>query len=231
MLNHDNQDDLEAVGKHYNARNMIMVRQMTRDAILEIAQQIKPGMIEEEALELAKDVLAERDMLRGWHGVFVRFGRNTTKTFGAPSESGVVLGKDDIFFIDIGPTWKEWEGDGGQTFVTGRDEEKARCAKDSRTIFHEVRQHWLTTEASGKELYQLATKASERRGWVLNMDLDGHRLSDFPHAAIYGGAMADIEFTPSSHLWVLEIHIRNAENTFGAFFEDMLLGDEHFVEC
>jgi hypothetical protein len=39
-------------------------------------------------------------------------------------------GEDDIFFIDIGPTWQEWEGDGGQTFVTGEDSEKARCAAD-----------------------------------------------------------------------------------------------------
>jgi hypothetical protein len=40
--------------------------------------------------------------------------------------------------------------------------------------------------------------------------------------------MSDIEFSPSSQLWVLGIHIRNQQNTFGAFFEDMLLEDEYF---
>lgn len=228
MLNLADRDALEAVGQHYDVSTMMNVRQMTRDAILDIARQIKPGMVEEDALELAKDVLAEREMLKGWHGVFVRFGSNTTKTFGAPSEPGRVLGQDDIFFIDIGPTWQEWEGDGGQTFVTGTDAEKARCAADSEAIFHEVRRHWLATGASGKALYQFAVDASARRGWVLNLDLNGHRLSDFPHSAVYGGAMADIEFTPSRHLWVLEIHIRNPANTFGAFFEDMLLEDDYF---
>ncbi|MGN5477781.1 hypothetical protein ACTMU2_15105 [Cupriavidus basilensis] len=63
--------------------------------------------------------------------VYVRFGTNTTKTFGAASEPGVVLGEDDIFPIDIGPTWKEWEGDGGDTFLTGTDPLKAKCASDA----------------------------------------------------------------------------------------------------
>jgi Xaa-Pro aminopeptidase len=228
MLNLADRDALEAVGQHYNVSTMMKVRQMTRNAILDIASQIEPGMVEEDALELAKDVLAQREMLKGWHGVFVRFGRNTTKTFGAPSQPGMVLGEDDIFFIDIGPTWQEWEGDGGQTFVAGEDSEKARCAADSIAIFHEVRSHWLKTGATGKALYQFAVDATERRGWLLNLDLNGHRLSDFPHSAVYGGAMSDIEFSPSSQLWVLEIHIRNQENTFGAFFEDMLLEDEYF---
>jgi hypothetical protein len=61
------------------------------------------------------------------------------------------------------------------------------------------------------------------------MDLSGHRLSDFPHAAIYDGPMAEVGFTPSPLLWVLEIHIRNHERTFGAFYEDMLLDDSYFA--
>jgi hypothetical protein len=61
------------------------------------------------------------------------------------------------------------------------------------------------------------------------MDLSGHRLADFPHAAGYEGPMADIEFKPSRQLWVLEIHIRNVEHSFGAFFEDMLLEDRFFA--
>jgi Xaa-Pro aminopeptidase len=222
------QQNLEAVGRHYDADKMMDVRQMTRDAIRQIARAVKPGMVEEDAVEMAKDMLASLGMLRGWHDVYVRFGFNTTKTFGEASDPGVVLGEDDIFLIDIGPTWKEWEGDGGDTFVTGNDLEKARCASDARDIFHEVRKHWLNTNDSGKMLYQVAIAAAERRGWVLNMDLSGHRLADFPHVAIYEGPMADVEFKPSRQLWVLEIHIRNVEHSYGAFFEDMLLEDDFF---
>ncbi|MGE6919311.1 M24 family metallopeptidase [Achromobacter kerstersii] len=224
-----NQEALEAVGSHFSSEKMMQVRQLTREAIQQIAQAMKPGMVEEDAVEFAKDLLAEKGMLRGWHDVYVRFGTNTTKTFGAASEPGVVLGEDDIFLIDIGPIWKDWEGDGGDTFLTGTDPMKAKCASDAREIFHEVRGHWRDTGATGKELYAIAIEAAQRRGWELNMDLSGHRLADFPHAAVYEGPMADVDFTPSRQLWVLEIHIRNREGTYGAFFEDMLLEDAHFA--
>lgn len=220
--------EFEAVGANYDPEKMMVVRQMTREVIHQIARSVKPGMVEEDAVEMAKDLLAEKGMLRGWHDVYVRFGTNTTKTFGAASDPGIVLGEADIFLIDIGPTWKDWEGDGGDTFVTGANVEMTRCSKDAKDIFHEVRKHWLETGATGKALYEFAVAAADARGWVLNMDLSGHRIADFPHAAVYEGPMADVEFSPSRQLWVLEIHIRNKDQTFGGFYEDMLLEDEHF---
>ena len=81
---------------------------------------------------------------------------------------------------------------------------------------------------SGKALYDFAIEEAKAMGWELNMDLSGHRISDFPHEAIYDGPMADVDFKPSALLWVLEIHIRHPEGLYGAFFEDMLLGDEYF---
>lgn len=222
------QAELEAVGPHFDTEKMMFVRALTREAIQQIAAAVRPGMVEEDAVDMAKDLLADKGMLRGWHDVYVRFGRNTTKTFGAPSEPGVVLGDDDIFLIDIGPTWQQWEGDGGDTFTTGSNAELARCARDARDIFHETRRHWLATQASGRALYAFAVAAAEQRGWTLNLDLSGHRIADFPHAAIHQGPLAEVEFTPARQLWVLEIHIRNAAGTFGAFYEDMLLEDAYF---
>jgi Xaa-Pro aminopeptidase len=220
---------LEAVGAKFNEEQMFFVRQRTRNAIHEIASRVKPGMVEEDAVEMAKDLLADLGMLKGWHEVYVRFGTNTTKTFGAPSDPGIVLGKDDIFLIDIGPVWEQWEGDGGDTFVTGSDPEMARCAEDARTLFHLVRKKWEQESATGKVLYDYATDAASQLGWKLNLDLSGHRLSDFPHAAIYDGPMATLDFTPSPLRWVLEIHIRHPTKPFGAFYEDMLLDDSYFA--
>lgn len=219
---------LEQVGSTFDQAQMLAVRKLTRDAIHRIAAHAKPGMVEEDAVEFAKDVLAEAGMVRGWHDVYVRFGSNTTKTFGEASDPGVVLGKDDIFLIDIGPVWKNWEGDGGDTFVTGSDSEKKRCADDAKTIFHAVRQYWLKQGATGKALYDFAIEQAEQRGWKLNMDLSGHRLGDFPHAAVYEGPLADLDFQPSRLLWVLEIHIRHPSQSYGAFYEDMLLEDSFF---
>ncbi|MEJ1962848.1 MAG: M24 family metallopeptidase [Gammaproteobacteria bacterium] len=222
------QSILEKVGTAFSPDVMLAVRDATRAAIHQIAARVEPGMVEEDAIEMAKKTLASRGMLRGWHDVYVRFGSNTTKTFGAASDPGVVLGQNDVFFIDIGPVWEKWEGDGGDTFVTGTDDEMARCAKDARALFHIVRAKWKETGATGKQLYDFAESQARALGWELNLDLSGHRLSDFPHAAIYDGPMATVPFRPSPLVWVLEIHIRHPQRRFGGFFEDMLLDDAHF---
>ncbi|MGD0958587.1 MAG: M24 family metallopeptidase [Methylomonas sp.] len=223
-----NKEELEKIGAAYDAEQMLNVRKMTRDIIHRIADTVKPGMVEEDAVEMAKDMLAEAGMLQGWHDVFLRFGPNTIKTFGAPSEPGVVLGDDDIFLIDIGPVWKDWEGDGGDTFVTGANGEMRKCAEDARDIFHLTRKFWSKHRATGMELYNYADRLAQQRGWELNMDLSGHRIGDFPHASVYEGPLADVEFNPAERLWVLEIHIRHPSKAIGAFFEDMLLEDSFF---
>jgi hypothetical protein len=219
---------LEGVGASFVRDKMLFVRDRTRNAIHTIANRVKPGMVEEDAVEMGRDVLASLDMLQGWHNVFVRFGRNTLKTFGAHSDPGVALRDNDIFFIDIGPVWKEWEGDGGETFTVGSDQNMKAAAVDVKKLFHVVRHTWESTGMSGKALYEFATEEARRMGWELNLDLSGHRLSDFPHAAVYDGPLADIDFKPSPLLWVLEMHIRHPERGFGAFYEDMLLDDSYF---
>ena len=219
----------EKVGPAFATETMLAVRTMTRNAIHEIAARCRPGMVEEDAVEMARDILAGHGMLQGWHDAYVRFGTNTTKTFGAPSDPGVVLGRDDIFLIDIGPVFDQWEGDGGDTFVTGTNPAYAKCARDARTLFHVVRKKWEKENATGKALYDFATGEAAKLGWELNLDLSGHRISDFPHAALYDGPMNTLDFTPSALLWVLEIHIRDPQMKFGAFFEDMLLADRYFT--
>jgi Xaa-Pro aminopeptidase len=215
----------EAVGAHYDVEMMLVARGKTRQAMRDIAAAVKPGMLEEEALEIARRTLKEAGLLRGWHGIHVRFGSNTLKPFGAPSEPGVALRDDDIFFIDIGPVWEKWEGDAGDTYVVGDDPDMQRAAKDVRALFHDVRAKWRNEGATGEALYQFAEKRAEEMGWKLNLDMNGHRLSDFPHAAIHKGALAAAPFAPSASLWVLEIQIRHPTRPFSAFYEDLLLED------
>ena len=222
--------DLEKTGAAFTSEKMLAVRDVTRAAIHEIAARCKPGMVEEDAVDMAKDILASHGMVQGWHDVYVRFGTNTTKTFGAPSDPGIVLGTDDLFLIDIGPVWQEWEGDGGDTFTVGDNPDMARCARDAKTLFHTVRRKWEQDKSSGKVLYDFAAAEARKLGWELNLDLSGHRLADFPHAAIYDGPMMDVDFTPSPLLWVLEIHIRHPSAGYGAFYEDMLLDDSYFPD-
>ena len=209
-------------------QQLLAQRTRTQEAITAIAAAIQPGMLEEEAVALANRLLAERNMRRGWHKVNLRFGVNTTLHFHSASQPGVELGDNDIFFIDIGPVFERWEGDGGDTFIVGQDAERARCATDARRVFHAARRRWLADGLSGQALYDFAAAEAARLGWVLNLDMNGHRIGDFPHAAIFKGSLAEIDFAPTAGLWVLEIQIRHPSEPFGAFFEDILLDDSHF---
>ncbi|MBS0419758.1 MAG: aminopeptidase P family protein [Proteobacteria bacterium] len=213
----------EAVGQHYELAMMLEARRRTRQAIERIAAGIAPGMLEEAAMDHARQVLKEAQMVRGWHGIHVRFGLNTLKPFGVPSEPGVVLQQNDIFFIDIGPVWQKWEGDGGETFVVGNDPQMHQAKRAVREVFDRVRAKWLSDRVSGQELYRYAEAQARSLGWELNLHMSGHRLADFPHAALHKGSLADAPFSPSNALWVLEIQIRHPERAFSAFYEDLLL--------
>jgi methionyl aminopeptidase len=108
----------------------------------------------------------------------------------------------------------------------GHDPDMIRAAADVKALWQKVRGRWLHDGLTGKSLYAYATDAAAEMGWVLNRDLTGHRLSEFPHDAHYDGTLADVGFRPSGSLWVLEIQIRHPEREFGAFFEDLLLEDD-----
>ena len=56
------QTNLERVGAVYSAEKMLAIRDMTRAAIHAIAAAVRPGMLEEQAVAMAKDLLAERGM-------------------------------------------------------------------------------------------------------------------------------------------------------------------------
>src|SRR5580658_10336962 len=101
------QAEQEAVGANYDAAMLLEVRERTWRVIGEIAAAIRPGMTEAQGVETARGLLAEAGMQRGWHGVYVRFGANTLANYGQASDPELVLGENDIFFIDIGPVWEK----------------------------------------------------------------------------------------------------------------------------
>ncbi len=221
-------DELEGTGENFSLAALMDVRARTRKAVHLIAEQVHVGMREEDAVDMARATLARLGMRRGWHKTIVRFGPNTTKNFSETSAEGTILGADDIFFIDIGPIYQATEGDAGDTFVVGSDIEHHRARREVRIIWDQVRDKWFTDGTTGKELYEYAVAAAAGLGWALNLDLTGHRLSDFPHSVHYAGTLAQVEFRPNPNLWVLEIVIVHPDGTFGAFYEDLLLEDQTF---
>lgn len=213
----------ERVGPNYDRERMLEAREHTFRAIEAIAAQIRPGMSEQQGLALAKSVLKDAGLGRGWHGVYVRFGENTLCTYAEKNPPDRVLQENDIFYIDIGPVWQRWEGDGGGTFVVGNDPEMQRAARDVEEVFDRVHAEWRADALTGTALYNYAKEAARELGWILNQDVSGHRLADFPHKALHQGTLAAAAFVPSTDLWVLEIQIRHPTRPFGAFFEDLML--------
>lgn len=218
----------ERVGPAFSVDGMLRARQKTRQAIKDISAQVVPGMVEEDAVKMAKQVLVDSGMALSWHPTRLRFGSNTMKPMKVASEPGIVLKENDIFFLDIAPRVDAWEGDGGASFTVGNNADYLRCATDAERLFHEVRAVWNKEKLTGQALYAFADRTAKSMGWELNFDLPGHRVSDFPHATIYTGALADFDASPSAMRWILEIHVRDPQGRFGAFFEDMLLSDEYY---
>ncbi len=222
MVNAERQK-IEKIPEDFAEELFFQIRDKSFEAVRRIAEGIEIGMLEEEANKMAISTLQAMGTRQGWHKPYVRFGSNTIKTFGAESEPGIRLGEDDIYFIDIGPVWEKYEGDAGETFVTGNNPEMKRCSQDVKRIFKQVSDKWKLEKCSGQLLYKFAEQTARQMGWLINLDLSGHRLGDFPHDVHYDGSLAAIPFCPSPKLWVLEIQIRHPEKPFGAFYEDLLL--------
>ncbi|SAK99724.1 Metallopeptidase family M24 [Caballeronia pedi] len=212
----------ERVGEKFTLESMKFARDRTWDVVNELGAIIAPGMLESEATAACKRIMTSLGMERIWHPSLVRFGANTLKTFKERSEGDPRLGDDDIFFIDLGIVWHGHEGDAGATFVVGDDAEMKACAAAAKQIFDDVEARWRATGSSGKALYEYAEERAHELGWRLNLDIKGHRVSDFPHAIYKAGKLGDFDACPDVGLWILEIQIAHPTRPFGAFYEDLL---------
>jgi Xaa-Pro aminopeptidase len=213
----------ERVGTGHRHAVMVEARRRTRAAVRDIARRVMPGMAEEEGLELARRTLRARGFEEDWTAPYLRFGANTRKRYGEPSEPGVVLGREDVWFVDVGPLWRNHECDFAETCVVGSDPERRRMVRDVHDIFDRTSRHWREARATGVELYRYAAAQAGERGWQLDLEMAGHRVGVFPHAAFYDGTLAQADFTPSAGLWMLEIQLRHPDRPYSAFFEDLLL--------
>jgi Xaa-Pro aminopeptidase len=213
----------EAVGMRFDAALMQCAREKTWAALHGIRARMRPGISEDEAKVEAMDVFRGLGYERLWHPVLIRIGANTTKTYRQPSDPGVRLGENDSYFIDLGLVFDGHEGDVGDTFVVGHAPQRQACAQAARALFGEVAAAWRSQGLSGQALYAFAAQRAEAMGWRLNHAIKGHRVGDFPHAIHHGGDLGDLETSPSSGLWILEIQIAHPTEPFGAFHEDLLV--------
>ena len=213
----------EAVGRRFDLDAMRYASAQSWRAVERMVDAFKPGLRESDANALCIDILTDLGMDRIWHAPKIRFGANTLKKFNQKSAADTVLGDDDIYFIDIGPVFGGHEGDVGATFTTGSDPEKSACAAAAKMLFDDVSRAWKDDSLSGVSLYGYAERRAKEMGWVLNLDIQGHRVSDFPHSIYKAGDLGAFDRVPVAGVWILEIQIAHPDKPFGAFYEDLLI--------
>ena len=213
---------VENVGSKFNKALYFKAREKTIAVVEEVVSFVEVGMTELDGLDLIEASLKKYGCKKKWHPSKFRIGKNTTKAFRELSDTSVKLAENDLYFIDIGPVFDDHEGDYGRTFVVGNEEKYTSIKEASEQIFRKTVKMFKTQKLSGHELYNYAAEEALGMGYELNMKMDGHRLSDFPHALFFKGGLNDLESTPKEDLWVLEILIRHPAEGFGAFFEDII---------
>jgi methionine aminopeptidase len=212
---------IQSVGPTFTLENLHRARDVARDLTYELSSMIRPGMTEPEAHKLYKELSKKHGVQKQWHPPKIRFGSNTLKNFMAVSEP-YTLQEEDIFFIDIGPVIFDHEADYGETFTVGSIFDQKHIADCSKKIFDEVSAYFHAHKVTGDVLYEFAKLRADHYGYHLNMGNDGHRIADFPHHVHFKGGLAECPEVVIPNVWILEIHLWNADKSFGAFFEDLL---------
>lgn len=212
----------EAISEDFNLSKFLKARELTIKAVETIANRIEVGMTEEDGFKVIDSVLSELGAEKKWHPHKFRIGINTTKAFKEVSEPDVKLKENDIFFIDIGPVFDGYEGDFGKTFTVGSNSRYLEITKHVEQIFLKANEYWFNENPTGVELYDFLEKTAKELGYILNTAMNGHRLSDFPHAIYHRGKLQDFQSVPMENLWVLEVLIIRAFENYGAFYEDII---------
>lgn len=217
-----NQMVAEKVGPGFSLDAMQQAQNIALQVLQQLATQLQPGMTESQAIALTTLLLQQAGAEQHWHPPIVRFGANTAKIYSEPSDPTVLLQPNDIYFVDIGPVFAGHEADVGATFCIGADPTHLRVQQAVHQVFDEVALHWRNTGCSGAALYAFAEVAAARYQMVINHQIKGHRVGDFPHKLYASGQLAGLEQDIRSGIWVLEIQLLDPRSGYGGFVEQVL---------
>lgn len=199
---------------------------------------IRPGITESrlahEIIELGR---REFGLHTHWHKRIVRAGANTLAIY-SDNPPDLVIGEDDLVFIDLGPVFEAWEADFGRTYVLGSDPVKQRLCADVERAFDIGKRHFQQNPGiTGAELFAFLKAQARRDGWEFGGVIAGHWVGEFPHKDIpeypRDGIADDQHQVPMRGLdsrgreqhWILEIHYVDRARRVGAFREQLLTVD------
>jgi Xaa-Pro dipeptidase len=196
-----------------------------------IRSGIPESRLNADIYDLAKEMYG---ITTYWHKRIVRAGRNTLAPY-SENPSDLMIGEDDILFLDLGPVFEDWEADFGRTFVVGSDPRKLQLRDDVGTAFAEGKRYFQQTPGiTASQFFAYAVSLADKFGWEFGGTIAGHLIGQFPHEKI-AGDKATLYVHPDSHLpmhsvnekgqkrhWILEIHFVDREREIGGFFEELL---------
>ncbi len=124
---------------------------------------IRPGITEKA---LNADIYALAKEMYGittyWHKRIVRSGKNTLLPY-AENPPDLMIGADDILFLDLGPVFEHWEADFGRTFVLGSDPLKHKMKHDVGQAFAQGKQISMKLPTiTSSELFHYATSLAKK---------------------------------------------------------------------
>ncbi len=178
-------------------------------------------MSEPDGQSLIRQIFSKYGVQKCWHPSKFRIGPDTTKSFRELPKIDLTTSAGDLCFIDIGPVIDGHEADFGQTIVVG-SKRPHPLIQACEKVFQKTAGAWKSEKLTGQDLFEFANTEAKTRGYQLNPSMAGHRLGDFPHHLFSKEKLFRWEFSPSPNLWILEIHLVDAANVRGAFFEDLL---------
>lgn len=160
---------------------------------IEVRGLVRPGISEST---LNADIYALAKEMYGittyWHKRIVRAGKNTLLPY-AENQPDLILGADDILFLDLGPVFEHWEADFDRTFVLGSDPLKHKMKQDVGQAFAQGKRYFNETPAiTSSELFHYATSLAKKFGWEFGGPIAGHLIGQFPHERIAGDKVSTL---------------------------------------
>jgi Xaa-Pro dipeptidase len=200
-----------------------------------IRSGITESQLNKDIYELAKEMYG---ITTYWHKRIVRSGKNTLAPYD-DNPPDLMIGDDDIVFLDLGPVFEEWEADFGRTFVVGSDPLKIKLRDDVGKAFAEGKRYFHETpDIIASQLFAFVLSLAQNYGWEFGGRIAGHLIGQFPHEKISGDKVT-LYVHPDSHLpmrslnekgqkrhWILEIHFVDRARQIGGFFEELLTIDQ-----
>ncbi|KAH8658146.1 peptidase M24, structural domain-containing protein [Xylariales sp. PMI_506] len=196
---------------------------------------IRPGVSEKALSDAIHKLGADRYGVRThWHKRVIRSGPNTLRPF-EDNPPDRIVEEDDILVVDLGPVFEDWEADFGRTYVLGNDPVKIQLRDALEPIWNIVKAKYDADPAmSGGDLYAIACDEATKAGFNFGAPIAGHLVGSFPHERIpkdkislyitegNDQSMSTTGKDGHKRHWILEIHLRDKDNKYGAFYEQLV---------